>query len=229
MIPKVWDNEEVWILGGGPSVASSFNIPEEVVKAVQLRLKPMSVYGKYIKALKSKHVIGINVAYRIADWIDIIFMGDKGFLMNNRTSLKEYPGMKVSCHSIAERPEYNWVKYVPKDGRKPQGITSHPMRISWNLNSGAAAISLAVRLGAKRIILVGFDMNVQEGRQHFHDEYNKGKVETDKQRRGLPFRRHLMGFPAIKIDVDKLGIEIINTSLNSSITQFKKIPVKDLL
>ena len=34
-IPKVWENEEVWILGGGPSVASSFNIPEEVVKEVE--------------------------------------------------------------------------------------------------------------------------------------------------------------------------------------------------
>ena len=229
LVPKIWDGADVWIIGGGPSVASSFGIPEQLVYDVRTGAKSIKEFSPYMKPIHNKHVIGINVAYRLGDWVDMMFCGDKPFVLKNDKELKKFKGIKVSCHSIASKPERYWMKYVAKDNRKPAGITSNPYKVSWNLNSGAAAISLAHHLGAKRIILLGFDMNLTEKQQHFHDEYHRGLILTDKQKRGLPFERHLKGFSVIKKDADRLGIEIINTSLNSAITAFKKVDIKELL
>lgn len=230
-VPRIWDGADVWILGGGPSVASSFGIPEQVIYDVRTGKKPMSAFSKYMKPLHKKHIIGINVAYQIGDWIDIIFCGDRGFVLKHQKAMKEFPGMIVSCNSVAAK--INGFKYVPKDGNHAKGITPNPYKVSWNLNSGAASISLAAHLGAKRIILLGFDMRLggETRYQHFHDAYKRGPVlsEDQKRKRGLPFKRHLEGFPAIKRDADKLGIEIINTSLNSRIECFKKVDIKELL
>lgn len=229
LAPKIWDGADVWIIGGGPSITSSFGIPEQLVYDVRTGVKSMSEFSPYMESIHNKHIIGINVAYRLGDWVDIMFCGDKSFILKNAKSLKEFKGIKVSCHSIVDKPHQYWMKYTPKDNRKASGISENPYKVSWNLNSGAAAISLAYHLGAKRIILLGFDMNLTDKQQHFHDEYRRGKVLTDKRKRGLPFERHLKGFPVIKKDADRLGIEIINTSLNSTITCFKKVPLKELL
>jgi hypothetical protein len=229
LIPKIWDGADVWILGGGPSVAPLFGIPDQLIYDVRTNQKPMSAYSPYMKAIHDKQVIGINVAYQLGEWISIIFCGDKNFVLRNEKALKDYHGIKVSCHSVVSKMN-DW-KFTPKDNRKPYGISPNPYKVSWNLNSGAAAISLAVHLGAKRVILLGFDMNLKDGHQHFHNAYKRGvlRSDDDKRKRGLPFDRHLKGFPAIKADADRLGVEILNTSLQSSIECFRKVDIKELL
>ena len=69
-VPRMWEEGDVWILGGGPSVPRQFGIPEKVVQDVINGISPPSVYSPYMKALHDKHVIGINVAYLIGNWID---------------------------------------------------------------------------------------------------------------------------------------------------------------
>ena len=231
-VPKIWNGADVWILGGGSSVASSFGIPDQLVYDVRTGQKPITAFSPYMKAIHDKQIIGINVAYRLGDWVSLMFCGDRNFVLHHEKALQNYKGIKVCCHSIVDKPERknNW-KFTPKDDRKPYGITENPYKVSWNLNSGAAAISLAYHLGAKRIILLGFDMNLEKGYQHFHDAYKRGivKSEDNKRKRGLPFDKHLQGFPAIKADADRLGVEILNTSLNSSINCFEKVDIKKLL
>ncbi len=103
------------------------------------------------------------------------------------------------------------------------------MMLSWNGNTGAAAINLAVHFGAKRIMLLGFDMNIDGNRmQHWHDLYGKGPVSDDRRKRKLPFARHLQGFPVIAEDAKKLGVQIINVSANSEITCFPKMTIKQI-
>jgi hypothetical protein len=177
--------------------------------------------------LHNKHVIGINVAYLIGDWLDMAFFGDKGFYLAHRDQLAAYPKLKVSCHP--EMIKVPWVKYLAKDPRHVKGISSNNAMVSWNGNSGAAAISLAVHTGVKRIILLGFDMKLDgKERQHFHACYTY-PVDKKKRMRTLPFHRHLPGFIQIAEDARKMGIEIINASPESAITQFPRVNIKDLL
>lgn len=226
----MWEGGDVWVLGGGPSVTAQFDIPDDIVKSVLSGASPMSVYSPYFKSIHDKHVIGINVAYMIGDWIDMVFFGDGGFFLKHKADLAKFPGLKVTCHAGANGDK--WVKFLARDGRKPRGISSAPNLVSWNSNSGAAAISVAAWSGAKRIILLGFDMSLSEdNRQHFHNAYGRGVIDIKDQRRlrKLPFEKHLRGFSDIANDARAMGVEIINASPNSSITQFRKVTVKEIL
>lgn len=227
-VPRMWEGGDVWIIGGGPSVSKEFGIPESVVKQVLEGSSSPSIYSPYMEGIHKKHVIGINVSYMIGDWIDMVFFGDKDFYLTHQQGLAKFPGLKVACFPSASQSE--WVKYLGRDGNHPRGITTNSKRISWNYNSGAAAISVAAHTGAKRIILLGFDMKLSDAKmQHWHDVYKRGQAVTEKRLKGLPFDRHLRGFVEIAKDAKKLGIEIINASPESTITQFPKYTVKELL
>jgi hypothetical protein len=232
-VPKIWEGGDVWIIGGGPSITKQFEIPDHVVKTVINGSSSPSVYSDYMKVIHNKHTIGVNVAYLIGDWMDIVFFGDVTFFLERKKQLAEYPGIKVSCHPNVNC--YDYVKYVPKDTNYPHGITSNSRMVSWNNNSGAAAINLAVRTGAKRIILLGFDMTLDSAsNQHWHDLYGRRSRILDprnKKRMNVfsTFDTHLIGFEAISKDAKRLGVEIINCSPDSKITHFRKCNVKDLL
>ena len=227
-VPRMWEDGDVWILGGGPSVTKEFGISEEVVQSVRKGTSPPSVYSPYMSYLHDKHVIGINIAFMIGTWIDIVFFGDKGFFLTHQHGLAKFPGLKISC--LDSMKSISWVKCLPRNGSHAKGISSNPKLVCWNQNSGAAAISIAANAGAKRIILLGFDMKLSEtNTQHWHGFYKKGEIVNPKDRRSLPFDRHLTGFKQISKDAKSRGIEIINCSPDSAITEFKKVSLKELI
>jgi len=86
-VPRMWEGGEVWILGGGPSLTKQFDIPDNVVQDVMKGISPPSVYSPYMEAIHNKHVIGINVAYLIGEWIDMCFFGDNKFFMPHQHRL----------------------------------------------------------------------------------------------------------------------------------------------
>ena len=226
-VPRMWEGGDVWIIGGGPSMPKQFDIPDEVVRSVLAGTSPASVYSPYMSFLYDKHVIGINVAYLIGTWIDIVFFGDNNFFFQHKEGLAEFPGIKISCHSQVE--PYKWVKYMPKDA-KGRGISDNPKMVCWNNNSGAAAISVAVNAGAKRVILLGFDMKLGEtNMQHWHNLYGKGECLDTRRIQKLPFGRHLRGFSIIMADARKRGVQILNCSPDSAIVEVPKVSLKDLI
>jgi hypothetical protein len=84
-------------------------------------------------------------------------------------------------------------------------------------------------MGATKIILVGFDMKLDEAyKQHWHSEYG-AMNRKDATPKSLPFHRHLIGFPHIARDAKRMGITIVNACPDSAITSFPKMPVKDIL
>src|SRR5690606_37197584 len=101
------------------------------------------------------------------------------------------------------------------------GISDKRDTICWNNNSGAAAINLAALAGAKRILLLGFDM-LPEKSTHWHSLY--GDVRTHRN----TFNRFLKHFPNIARDAKKRRIEILNVSPNSAIEDFPKVSLKDV-
>lgn len=227
-VPRFWEDGDVWIIGGGPSITEQFKIPNNIVQGVLRGELPPSAYSPYMSFLHKKHVIGVNAAYLIGDWIDIVFFGDHGFFLRHKAGLAAFPGLKVSCTPYVEK--HKWVKFVARDTSHPRGLTSNPEMVSWNFNSGAAAINLAVHTGARRIILLGFDMKLSSAnRQHWHDVYKVGEIKSQKQLLRLPFDRHLRPFPMIAQDARKLGVEILNANPDSQIDCFPKFSLKELL
>lgn len=231
-VPRMWDGGDVFILGGGSSLTKQFDIPEKVVRAVKRKEESLSIYSPYLEALHNKHVIAINVLFLLGDWLDMMFFGDNKFYLSYKKRIADFPGLKVTCHSnFTSGFKKEKIKYLPKDNNHFQGISNNPSKVSWNKNSGAAAISVAANAGAKRIILLGFDMCLDaEGNQHSHTEYlNDRFLDSTKKRKKLPFPRHLKGFGEIQRDAKRRGIEILNASEISEIKVFPKINIKEVL
>lgn len=226
---KIWENGTCFILGGGHSVIEQLAIPGEVFEKVRNGQLSKTSLSSYMQALHDQHVIGINSAYQIGNWIDVCFFGDMSFYAVNRKTLSKYQGLKVSCSEkipLKCRRLEN-IKVIQKDWLKPTGITTNPNMISWNRNSGAAAINLAVHFGVKKIVLLGFDMDLSKGGEYSHwfGYYSKHKVQFAE----AVFRRQLIGFPQIAEDAKKLGVEIINANPKSKIDCFPKMNLKDIL
>jgi hypothetical protein len=228
--PAIWEDGECFIIGGGFSMPRQFGVPEEVIQAVCERRMPETAYSEYLKPLHDKHVIGVNNAYKIGNWIDVCFFGDCGWWLLHQAMLRTFPGLLVSCCPRFEgrdRSKMEGVKFLAKDPDHQQGISNDPKKVSWNWNSGAAAISLAAHFGVTKIYLLGFDMKMENDRfSHWHGSH---RPPTEKSKRPPPFKRHLTGFSAIETDANARGISIYNLNPESAIEAFKKVSLEEIL
>lgn len=217
--PPMWAGGTAFIIGGGPSMPRQFGVPEDVVSKVMTGALPPATYSPYLTPIHGAHVIGVNNAYQIGPWIDCIFFGDCSWYLVHRLALTKFRNLKVTCcPRFATKPEKEseGIKYLAKDGGHRLGISDNLSKVAWNHNSGAAAISLAVHFGVKRIVLLGFDMCLDGGKvSHWHGSHGNKKPP--------PFERHLKGFPAIAEDAKRRGMEILNASPTSQIESFTKV------
>lgn len=230
-VPPIWQDGRCWIIGGGSSLTKVFGIPDDVVKKVASGEYPSHIYSDFLSVLHAEHVIGINNAYQIGDWIDAMFFGDSTWYLVHRLRLAKFPGLKLTCcprFDKRKKGDTDGIKYVPKDPGKRHGIHTDRHHVAWNSNSGAASISIANHFGVKQILLLGFDMNIDKktSYSHWHGSHSR---DIQNRRKKPAFGRHLKGFPEIAEDARRIGIEILNVSPTSSIDVFPKVKLSDVL
>lgn len=214
-----------------------FGVPETIIESVVSGNATPAAYSPYMTAIHDRHVIAINVAYMIGTWIDMVFFGDNRFYVMHREQLAQFPGLKVTCNPKLRAPRFQRdenIKFIPRDAQHKLGISNSPRTVSWNNNSGAAAISVAANMGVRRIILLGFDMRLSDDqKQHWHSLYRVRQMEGKRVKKPpivhLPFKRHLRCFPHIAREAKARNIEIINASPDSAIEDFRKMTVQQIL
>jgi len=206
-VPKMWKGQDVVVIGGGPSVADTD-----------------------LSLIHNHRVIGVNTAYQLGEWIDILFFGDLKWWEWHRETLRTWPGLIVTnCPThVYTFPR----KRVLQTNRILDWQKEDPSIISWNYNSGYAAIHLAFLLGAKRIILIGFDMVPRvENRQekfHWHEEH---PAPHELRTCNKHFRTFLTRTENVAQGLAESKVEIFNTNVHSMIpsSSFPKLPLKDVL
>lgn len=97
----------------------------------------------------------------------------------------------------------------------------HP-RIQGEFNSGQHAIYLASYLGAKRIVLLGYDCSLRYG-LHFHGSH-KYQLSNPSHGSIIAWQRQFH-----KLALDLEDVEIINCSRYSELTCFKRIELEKTL
>lgn len=96
-----------------------------------------------------------------------------------------------------------------------------PGFIHAGLNSGYQAIGLAYELGAAKIILIGFDMQHTGGKTHWFGDHPKGLTNAHGIKNWIP------GFTALAKGLEFQGIEVINCSIETALTCFKRAKLED--
>lgn len=238
-VPKIWKDSECWIIGGGASVRDQFGIPESLVPETKEQFRE---FGDYLSSIHDKRVIGVNMACFLGDWVDVAFWGDSDTYTDQREWFSDFGGLKVSCHPSFDGKKFPDVMYLKRFKSRTQGITLNPSEVGWGFNSGFAALNLAVHLGAKKIVLLGFDMykHPKHGRVHWHAGYiDKTKIPTRRQRMNgitaprastrAPFSKHMEMFPIAAKEIDKLGIQVLNACPDSALKCFPRVSVQEAL
>jgi hypothetical protein len=83
-------------------------------------------------------------------------------------------------------------------------------------NSGAQAMNLAVMFGAKRLILVGFDMKRIDGKAHYFGEHPPGL------NRGDGWTNFVAQMGPMAAELYEAGVKVINTSPDTALPYFDK-------
>jgi len=172
--------------------------------------------------LHDKHVIGTNDAYKLGAWIDICYFGDFTWWHEyHRESLAMFCGIKVCCLTGVDAAEYG--AEVIAAGILPLrramvGLHEAP-DIGWYGNTGTSAINLAIILGAKRIVLVGFDMQLgKSGESNWHP--NKKNEPNSKKYPVFMAQMELLKTHLALLKEQGREVEVINATPGSAMTTF---------
>ena len=161
-------------------------------------------------------VIAVNRQVESAPWADILFATDPSWWAHYNPP--DFAGKKYSISPSAARcgAEVLPFVYLP-------GLGKDKLR-TWTKNSGGHAINLAYLLGAKEIILLGFDMKRGPNRElHNHADYPKHMSNAA----GLDSWPPL--FAPLARDLEAEGARVINCSRDTALTCFERQPLESVL
>jgi len=195
-VPKDWEGQTVVIIGGGPSVTQT-----------QIDL---------VSRTRGVPVIAINNAYLIAPWADVLYACDRVWWdWHYETVSRIYDGLKITRDPYAKEkyPDLIWIEGEPHD----QGLSKRQDSIVNGRIGGYQAINLAVNFGAKKILLIGFDMRNINGLSHWHGDHPNSQRPIWNDR--------IAHFKNMISDLEARGIEVINCTPGSALDAF---PMGDL-
>jgi len=193
--PKQWEGQDAFLIGGGPSL-TAFDFSR----------------------LRGRNVIGCNDAVFLGPEINsYVIFGDPSWWQKNRHTLEHYTGHLVTnCPGVLHFNIPNLFKMT----RERDGIHSGTV-LGWNYSTGAAAINLAVSLGAMRIFLLGYDLGNKGTTSHWHKHNGKTTQE-------YAFQRFMRGFAMIKTCLPK-NVKVLNvTDGTSRLDCFERMPFEML-
>ena len=114
----------------------------------------------------------------------------------------ENTGMLVGDPSVAMLHNYGY-----------EGLSEKTNGLSTGSNSGYQAVNVATLSGAKRILLLGYDMRFHGKRSHSHNGHPV-KLPEDK------YTQYAGAFKTMLPQLKRLGVEVINCTEGSAIQCF---------
>lgn len=183
-------NKSVFVLGGGPS------------------LDPLEA-----ACLDQRYVIAVNTAGELMREPAVLFSRDSAWCRDNRTLIaSSWAKLKITTKRDAARE--NEMDLVAMERREDFPAPGSLM-IRYGISSGHAAVSLAIAMGARRIVLLGFDGRMVNGRSHWHDRHTEHRAEIYDA-----FNRGWRGWREAAL---RVGCEIVNATHGSSIAEFPAV------
>lgn len=190
--PRLWTGETVVCICRGPSLT-----PEQVEQ----------VRG-------GARVIAVNNAYELAPWADVMYGADAAMWRHYwPLGAAAFPGMKVTLDAQTPYPEVKLLRrrHGPHGESQTVGGDDDPAYLRGN-HSGMQAAHLAYHLGARRIVLLGYDLQQgPDGRSHDFGEHPEGV------RRNSPYREMTLCMATLLGWLWARGVEVVNCTRTSAL------------
>ena len=121
-------------------------------------------------------------------------------------------------HIEEVRATFRGATFSNNDFHGRVGLVAKPFKAFGN--SGAGAIALAAKAGARRVILLGYDCQKTNGLTHWHGSHPKGLGDAGS----MP--KWPNQFARLAADI---GCEVINCSRETAVTAFPKGELEKVL
>lgn len=183
-----------------------------------------SLESESLDALHGLPVIAINDSWRKYPDAEILYACDPPW-WKHHGGVPEFAGERWSQH----RGPVSWPAEAAAMGISVicsaplPGISTDPAVIHTGSNSGFQALNLAILGGAKRILLLGYDMQATGGKAHWFGNH-PGSLN-----RSSPYDVFRKAFCDAADQIAKLGIEVVNCSSETSLTCFPRVALSDAL
>jgi hypothetical protein len=166
--------------------------------------------------------VAVSDAWRLLPWADVLYACDAAWWRYHR-GVPDFAGERWTSHGAGNDKQDIASTYGLRcvAGAQGVGFSRRQDVIHYGHNSGFQALNLAILLGAARIVLVGFDMRVVDGRRHFHGDHPHPLINADPRRFVPHFERAAASLPA--------GVEILNATPGSALTCWPIVPLVDAL
>ena len=177
-----------------------------------------------LERLRGRNTIVVNSSYAAAPWADVLFFMDNGWFYQHREIVEAWPSLVVTCSRAAKREMPNKVNRVQHETRPDFPPAGSPC-IRGGRSSGHMAVSLAIAMGAARVVLVGFDMRIVDGRSHHHDDY----ADRNLDHQAVVLNEFVEGFEGWNAAALARGCTILNATPGSAVTEFPFVDLDDLI
>ena len=94
--------------------------------------------------------------------------------------------------------------------------------LHYGQNSGYQAINLAYLLGAKRIVLLGYDMQQTGGKRHYFGDH------PDALHCNSPYQDWIGNFDALASDLSDSGVSVINCTRRTALKCFPQMTINEI-
>lgn len=179
-----------------------------------------SVADQNTDALQSRKVIAINSSIYRVPFAQFLFFGDARFGRDQRRHFHNIPCRVVTCSQAIQWPG---LLILGKTSADTTPLATDSRYVTMGGTSTHAAMNFAFHLGVKRIVLLGVDMQRgDDGRTHHHAPHRWPVREGCWDRQMKTLRR-------IAKPLDEHGVEVINTSLNSLVDWWPRMPLEETL
>lgn len=163
-IKPEWEGQVAAILCSGPSMTREVadTVHASGCRTIAVNNQAIDTYG----------------TPALAPWADILYAADATWWQNNADAVAKFKGRKVTIANQNGLISFG----VPTDALAVEhggvaGFDERVTHVRTGTNGGYQALHIAIHLGAKRIILCGFDMHAKNGDHWFGDHHwRKGRT-----------------------------------------------------
>lgn len=169
--------------------------------------------------LGKAYVIAINDNWEIAPWADMLYACDGKWWDWHAEAAQHFAGWKLTQDE--EAAARLGIDCIRCDKNAP-GLSDDPHLIHGGLNSGYQALNVAYLLGAREIILLGYDMKFgRNGAAHWFGDH------PDKVR--STYSNFIDQFATTTQQLEHAGVEVYNCSPSTDLQCYPIRRLEDVL
>lgn len=174
------------------------------------------------KAMGWVKVIGVNNAYQYGNlWLDALLAVDLQWWKKHHADVKKRrPGLELVTQCASSHKQFALTTRIRGSAR--DGLGTHEIHTGGN--GGHAAVNLAYLWGAKRIILLGYDMKLgPRGEKHWHPDHPAPCIQTQL------FDHWIKRFESTAKDLERLGVQVWNATPDSALPWFDRCDIEQAM